>query len=269
MPFVYSVQKIRDGRSFSTRIVHVTQGESDNICFSGLFSFKIPETSWLDVQDQVNLWEQYKVVLQGKRPKDFPEVAGMDVPCYWKMRKETGHNDKFPGLENTQVDMTAYNKDRHPLDRRTLLFYRAIGQLPPDPNLHRCAHLYATDRNSLFHVVNHMDVGDLYTQMSTLVHNTVFHSTTKNLMFGPSESNQTPMDDTSAEGRWFAQEDWFTRTSLGRSMFQGRMWASDGTHVATMVQDGLLRYTKKPEATEEELAALRDRKANWKPREKL
>lgn len=190
-------------------------------------------------------------------------------PWYWQVREETGYNDAFPGLENTQVDMTAYNTDRHPFDRRTLIFYRVIGQLPPDPNLHRCAHLYESDRNSLFHVANHQDVGDVFTQMATLVHTTMFHSTTQNLMFEPSKSKQSPMDDTGSRGRWFAHEDWFDRTSNGRSLYHGRLLAPDGTHVATVIQDGMLRYTKKPEATEEEIAALQDRQSNWKPRVKL
>ena len=269
IPFMYSVQKIRDGRSFSTRNVHVTQGQSEDLCFSGIMSFKMPETSWLDVQDRTNPWEQYGSVLQGKRPEDFPEVPGMDMPLYLKVREETGYNDNFPGLENTQVDMTAYNKDKHPLDRRTLMFYRVIGQLPLDPNLHRCAHLYESDRNSLFHVANHMDVGDVYTQMGTLVHTTMFHSTTKNLMFGPSENRNSPMDNASAKGRWFAHEDWFDRTSNGRTLYHGRLLAADGTHVATVVQDGMLRYTKKPDASEQEIATLRDREKSWKAREKL
>lgn len=75
IPFIYSVQTVRDGRSFSTRIVNVTQGDSDELCFSGIFSFKTPETTLLDVQEQADLWKEYKVVLQNKKPKEFPEVV--------------------------------------------------------------------------------------------------------------------------------------------------------------------------------------------------
>lgn len=193
----------------------------------------------------------------------------MDAPWYNAMREKTGYNDDFPGLECTQPDMIEYNKDRHPLDRRTLLFYRTLGELPPHPNLHRCAHLYESDRNSLFHTCNQMDVGDIFTQMSTLVHTTMFHSTSEELMFGPSRSHTYPMDDTSGNGRWFAHEDWFTRISCGRALYQARLLAADGTHVATVMQDGLLRYTKKAEATEEEIAVLRDTQKKWMPRQKL
>lgn len=49
--------------------------------------------------------------------------------------------------------MDAHNKDRPPLERRNLKYYSVIGAMPSvreDPNMHACAHLYASDRNSLF-----------------------------------------------------------------------------------------------------------------------
>ena len=264
-----TVQKIRDSRSFSTRIVNVTQGESKDICFTGTVYFKTAEMGRLDLQEKVDLWDQYKTVLRGKSPEDFLECPGMDVPWYWKYREETGQNDRFPGLESTKVDMTAYNENRHPLDRRGLIFYRTLGPLLPDPNLHLVAHLYASDRNSLYIVANHMDVGDLYTQMSSLVHITSFHSGMEHLCFGPSKSKGHPMEETDGNGCWFAKEDWTTRTSNGRAMFHSRLWAPDGTQMATVMQDGMIRYTKKPDATPDELATLQQRERSWKPREKL
>ena len=269
VPFVYTVQKIRDGRSYTTRTVNVTQDGSEDICFTCTCSFKGAETSPLDVQEKVDLWRKYKVALEGKKPENFEECPGVDVPWYWKLRKETGHNDKFPGLESTKVNMEIYNKDRHPLDRRGLIFYRTLGHLPPDPNLHLVAHLYASDRNSLYIVANQLDVGDLYTQMSSLVHTTIFHTSMEHLCFGPSKAKKTPMEDTGGNGRWFGKEDFTTRASAGRAMYQSRVWSSDGTHVATLMQDGMIRFSKKPEATSEEIVRIRDRKRKWKPREKL
>lgn len=269
IPFIYHIHKIRDGRSIASRAVTVTQGDSDAICFSGLISFKTPESSLIDVQEPVDLWEKYKVVLHGKKPADFPDAPSMDIPWFLAMQKETGYKDDFPGLDQTKPDMTPYDADRHPLDRRGLMFYRACGDMPPDPNLHLCAHLYASDRNSLYLIPMQMGIGDLWTQMSSLVHMTSFHSSTEDLMFGPSKSNVHPMDDTSKRGRWFANEDWSTRSSNGRTMFHGRMFAPDGTQVATLTQDGMIRYTKKPQATPEEADELRRRQRQWKANGKL
>jgi hypothetical protein len=74
--------------------------------------------------------------------------------------------------------MRAYNDPRPYLDRRQLQFYSVIGDMPSlrqDPNLHACAHLYASDRNSLFAVTNLLDIGDDYMQMASLAHTVVFH----------------------------------------------------------------------------------------------
>ena len=49
--------------------------------------------------------------------------------------------------------MEAYNKNVAPMERRNLKYYSVRGKMPSikdDPNMHVCAHLYASDRNSLF-----------------------------------------------------------------------------------------------------------------------
>lgn len=223
----------------------------------------------MELQETIDLWEEYKACLGGKAPKDFLETPSIDLPWYRKQREETGWNDDFPGLDSKTVDMEEHNAHRHPLDRRSLIFYRALGSMPPVPNLHLCAHLYASDRNSLFIVANHMDLGDKFTQMSSLVHTTVFHSPTKALMFGPSNRVSSPMDDCRAEGKWFAHESWTTRSVNGRALFHARLWAADGMQVGTVMQDGMIRYTKKKDASEEEHAMVEDVKGRWRPRQKL
>ena len=80
VPFIYTVKIIRDGRSYCTRIVNVTQAEGKGICFTGTCSFKMPEESPLDVQEKIDLDAQYSVALKGKRPEDWDEAPGMDVP---------------------------------------------------------------------------------------------------------------------------------------------------------------------------------------------
>lgn len=80
MPFVYNVKTIRDGRSYCTRTVHVTQAEGKGICFTCTCSFKLPEDSPLDVQEEIDLESQYSIVLKGKQPTDFEHTPGMDVP---------------------------------------------------------------------------------------------------------------------------------------------------------------------------------------------
>jgi acyl-CoA thioesterase II len=80
IPFVYRVQTIRNGRSYCTRIVNVTQAEGKGICFTCTCSFKRPEGGHLDVQEEIDLGKKYNVVLAGKQPEDWEEAPGMGVP---------------------------------------------------------------------------------------------------------------------------------------------------------------------------------------------
>jgi acyl-CoA thioesterase II len=240
VPFVYKVHNIRDGRSYCTRIVNVTQTRGKGVCFTCTCSFKTEETSTLDAQESVDLWKKYECVLKDKVPDDFPEAPGMDVPSYHRLL-ENGHpNDKFPGLKTKKADMSAYNKPREPLERRQLIFYKAIGELPEDPNLHMCAHLYASDRNSLFIVANHYGVGGSFSQMGSLTHTVIFHAPIADLRLGATVSSDSP------QGIWYCKEDRTDRASVGRVTFHSRVWSPTGTHVMTVLQDGLTRLGKPP-----------------------
>nr|POF13962.1 hypothetical protein CFP56_02986 [Quercus suber] len=245
VPFVYKVTPLRDGRSYCARTVTATQSSTDDICFTCTVSLQTPEASLLDVQAPYDLGTKYRSVLSGKRPADFPPCPGMDTPAYVQRRASTSPHDAFPGLDTRKVDMHAYNAARHPLERRQLVFYRALG-LPlsststttttsaaaddDDPNLHLCAHLYASDRNSLFHVVRHFDVADLWTAMGSLSHAVVFHAPLAALLFRPCPPSSSANPHTAADG-WFVKEDAGARLAAGRGLYVGRAYAPDGTHV--------------------------------------
>lgn len=143
--------------------------------------------------------------------------------------------------------MSTYNKTKHPLDRRQLVFYRSIGTIPNgNPNIHLCAQLYASDRNSLFIVANAMDIGYLYTAMGSLVHQVIFHTNAEDMDFG---------EDKGPEGsKWFAKEDWCTRYSGSRGLFYSRVWSPGGKHVMTITQDGMVKL---PEDAGEQVGEIR------------
>jgi hypothetical protein len=220
----------------------------------------------MDVQEEVNIWNKYATVLKGKKPADFEECPGIDAPWYWQRRKDTGINEPFPGLQMHKVFMGPFNAQKHPLDRRQLIMYREIGSIPRDPNMHLCAHLYASDRNSLYIVANHFDIGNDWTQMSSLVHTVIFHADMDDLWFQPGEA-RSELD--TVDGRWFCKEDWSDRVAAGRAMFHSKVWSANGKHVATMMQDGMIRVTKKPKASLDEVRAMELKRQNWMPREKL
>jgi acyl-CoA thioesterase len=139
-----------------------------------------------------------------------------------------------------RVDMSAYNDPREPLDRRQLIFYKPIGELTSDLNLHMCAHLYASDRNSLFIVANFLGVGGSFSQMGSLTHTVVFHAPLKDLRLEEKDSLNSP------QGDWFCKEDRTDRASVGRTNFHSRVFSPEGVHVISIVQDGMVRIGERP-----------------------
>jgi hypothetical protein len=170
--------------------------------------------------------------------------------------------------------MSAHNDPLHPLDRRQLIFYSIRGSLPPilktsttpkprktpytrEANLHACAHLYASDRNSLFIIPNHLDLDKEFTRMASISHTVIFHEDAEKL-FLPNEPIDKPPnaaptqmeenesaspDPSTGERKWFMQESWTTRVAGGRGLHSSRLWDPEtGVHLATTLQDGLIRF---------------------------
>lgn len=50
----------------------------------------------------------------------------------------------------------------------------------------------------------------------------------------------------SGEPRWFCQEAWTEGSRHGRGTHHSRIWRDDGLHIATSLQDGMLRL-KRPD----------------------
>lgn len=144
--------------------------------------------------------------------------------------------------------MRAYNTGRPALEQRQLFFNSVVGTMPPASeaaNLHACAHLYASDQMSMFVVVELLKLEQHSTNLSSLSHSVVFHTTAEALS----------LFDEDGKRRWFCQEVWTDRAEDGRGVHHSRIWGSDGRHIATTIQDGLMRLGGSPEG----MKKLRDR----------
>jgi acyl-CoA thioesterase len=154
---------------------------------------------------------------------------------FWQHSADNdGYNDAFPGLSIRKVDMEPYNAHRSPSNRRQLQYYRAIGPMPPfsdDPNLHACAHLYASDRNGLFIISTLLNMSDQFRQMTSLSHSVILHFT----------GNELSMLDDEGAARWFCQEARVCRTADGRGTVDSRLWSDRYNHIGTTYQDALAR----------------------------
>jgi acyl-CoA thioesterase len=280
------VKKIRDGFNYCTRSVAVSQIAAHGEMFTCTCSFKKEEASPFDVQDHVDIKEIYRDVLEDKEtePMEHPAAPSNDSEYFREtyLKAHPEHFNPIAGLHIRKADMTKYNAKRNALNRRQLLFYTLRGSLPlptaPFPpilgsdgkisltreaNMHACAHLYASDRNSLFIVPNHLDRPQDYTRMASLSHSVIFHVGIKDLMM-PAEprvdhpnADSTLWEDGSLplcnldgysggdrdSRKWFVQEAHLTRATGGRALHTSRMWDyQTGVHIATTFQDGLIRF---------------------------
>jgi hypothetical protein len=200
--------------------------------------------------------EKYKDVLEDGtgRVKEMEEhrlAPGADMRWYRDLiRKGKGEVQErvFPGTEIRKVDMGAFNNtlDREggggekrgmrksPEEYRQLNFYRIIGEAGVDRewNLDACAHLYASDRNSMFLIPNAVvEWGDEeVVSMASLSHTVIFHVDGRDLsMHGDGKK------------KWYCQEAWTSRSGNGRGLHDSRIWSPNGVLVATTLQEGVLR----------------------------
>ena len=138
-----------------------------------------------------------------------------------------------------RVDMSSFNASLSPSSYRQLTYYTPLGSIPvSSPNLHACAHLYASDRNSLYLITNALDSGESIRQMGSLSHSVVFHVPIQDLLL--------------KEGEWWLQEAWSPRSGSGRAVHESWIWKLGedeqgqrrDVHIASSWQEGLVRYSE-------------------------
>ncbi|KAH9216960.1 thioesterase-like superfamily-domain-containing protein [Leptodontidium sp. 2 PMI_412] len=266
-PYIYSITHLSEGRSYCTRQVNVRQPispskpslkSSSKSSYSSLSSDPTPKFSIEDVQGElgkghqieVGVRERYRSVIEGKMPESWPFVPRVDAPWAARATSRYPTPNTFPGLTMHRVNMSPFNTTLPPTTYRQLTYYQPLGPLPPSsPNLHACAHLYASDRNSLYLIPNALHTGAEIRQMGSLSHSVVFHVSSEALLM--------------REGEWWVQESWTPRSGSGRAVHESWIWKlEDGegeggrgrdVHIASSWQDGLVRYSEKREEQKQRL----------------
>lgn len=207
-PITFSVERMRDGRSFSTRRVHAVQHGHPILSMST--SWQAPDGG-LDHQDTAP---------QVPDPESVPSLAelfaGTDDPRAQHISRraiELRHveGNLFAGPPTEQV------AEQH-------VWMRAVGRLPDDPLVHDAVLAYASDYSLLEPVLRRH--GLPWTtrglKMASLDHAMWFHR--------PARADEWVLysqESPSAQG--------------GRGLGIGRMFAADGTLVATVAQEGMVR----------------------------
>ncbi|GGK23152.1 acyl-CoA thioesterase II [Pilimelia terevasa] len=210
-PIAYEVENVRDGRSFSVRrSVAVQHGRP---IFFMSASFHRAE-SGLEHQAPAPLEVPGPAELptMAQRLARYPERAG-----YWATMPRP-IDVRYVGEPGW---VPPGDRPRDPYQR---VWMRLDGRLPDDPLLHACALTYASDLSLLDSVlaVHGESWGPGGVVGASLDHALWFHR--------PFRADE-----------WFLYDCWSPSAHGARGLATGRFFTVDGRHVASAVQEGLLR----------------------------
>ena len=212
VPIVYEVDRIRDGRSFTTRrVVAVQHGEA---IFSMSASYQVEEEGMQHTVEMPDV----------PRPDALPDEAalrelvlekGPDAIARYFQRERP--------IELRPVELRHYTTSE-PLEPRQFVWLRATDRLPDEAEAHRAVLAYMSDMTlldtSLF--PHGLSVFNREIQVASLDHAMWFHRP-----FRADEWLLYAQDSPTASG--------------ARGLSRGLIFALDGTLVASTMQEGLMR----------------------------
>lgn len=213
VPIIYEVDRIRDGKSFTTRrVVAIQHGHA---IFSLSASFQIDEPG---MEHQIEMPEglpRPETLTSAKELiESFIDSVPESVRAYWERERP---------IEFKPVSLTHYTS-REKLPPKQHIWIRTTGPVPDDRPLQAAVLAYLSDMTlldtSLF--AHGRAVFDEDLQVASLDHAMWFH-------------RPNPLDD------WLLYAQDSPNTSGGRGFTRGSIYASDGTLVASMAQEGLIR----------------------------
>jgi acyl-CoA thioesterase II len=211
VPLVYVVERVRDGRSFTTRRVTVVQHGKAIFTLSASFHLTEPGFEHSDAMPAVPGPDEVEPIadrlrrLYGPSAEDYLRASPIDIRYVGPLTAEAARD---PSL----------------ISSRSVVWLKADGDLPDDPLLHVCLMTYASDMTLLDTVLlaHGESWGEGLTTGASLDHAMWFHRPFR-------------ID------RWllFVQD---SPTAGGaRGLARGEVYTEDGELVVSVVQEGLLR----------------------------
>jgi acyl-CoA thioesterase II len=204
IPIVYDVDRIRDGKSFTTRrVVAIQHGEA---IFNLQASFHADETG---------LDHQYPMP-ETPDPETLPTADELEPPVAGRLWARQPIDIRY-------VDGPPWDRPISP-EGRQLVWIRADGTLPDDPVLHTCVVAYASDYTLLGSAL--VPHGRSYfhndMMMASLDHAMWFHR--------PFRADE-----------WLLYSQASPAASGGRGLAMGGIFRRDGALAVSVVQEGLIR----------------------------
>lgn len=214
-PIEYSVDRVRDGRSFTTR--HVVARQQERIIFEMSASFQTVDDG-VDHQLAMPAVEGPEGLIS---ELDQRRALGDRLPERWRIKGLEPHGIEYRRVEADDL-LT-------PLVRpsESAIWMRAIAPLPDDPVVHRALLAYASDHGLL--------------RAAMLPHG---------LSFMSGQVRPASLDHAMWFHRDFRMDDWLLyvldspSASGARGLCRGSLFTRDGRLVASTAQEGMLRILR-------------------------
>jgi acyl-CoA thioesterase II len=216
VPIIYEVDRIRDGKSFTTRNVKAIQ--HGRAIFSMSVSFHVSEPG---LNHQVKMPEVPK-------PDELPGEEELKERIYPRLPEPARrYYERERPIEFRPVEFSRYLGEKSE-NGRFDIWIRATGRLPDEPAIHQCVLAYASDMMLLdAALIPHgRSVFSEDIMAASLDHALWFHR--------PFRADEWLL---------YAQDSPSLADSRGFS--RGLIFASDGTLVASVAQEGLLRQRRR------------------------
>jgi acyl-CoA thioesterase-2 len=213
IPIVYEVERLRDGKSYSTR--RVTAIQHGQAIFSMMVSFHAEEEDSFNHQDPMPDVPHPDKLTAEELAKD-PIIEKM--PDFIRRYYESDRP-----IELRPVEFQRYAGEKIP-EGRINFWIRTAAKLPDDPALHMCALAYASDFSLLDSIMARYGrtLFDGQAMAASLDHAMWFHRP-----FRADEWLLYSQDSPSAQS--------------GRGLARGLIFKPDGTLVASVAQEGSVR----------------------------
>jgi len=217
VPIIYEVDRIRDGSSFATRrVVAIQHGHA---IFSLSASFQVDEPGLEHIIEMPEGIPAPDTLLSEKELiAQFIDHVPEAVRKYWQRERP---------IEFKPVSLTHY-MTREKLPPKQHIWIRTTGPVPDDRPLQAAVLAYLSDMTlldtSLF--AHGRSIFDPDIQVASLDHAMWFHRPHK-------------LDD------WFLYTQDSPNSSGARGLTRGSIYANDGTLVASVAQEGLIRVRSK------------------------
>ncbi len=209
VPILYEVDRIRDGRSFSTRrVVAIQHGRA---IFNLQASFHV---------DEPGPDHQVTMPADVPHPDSLPDFKTRMAP--YKDRIGEWYDRPRP-IDIRYIDGDPFSRDGTSAAGQRV-WMRADGELPDDPTLHACIVTYASDMTLLDTTVLPFGLSweSPGMQMASLDHAMWFHRPFR------------------ADG-WLLYDQRAISSGSARGLAGGTLFTADGTLAVSVVQEGLVR----------------------------